>query len=142
MFPVLALVLWLACGPAWGQAVYKCTVDGTTTYGDMPCGGAPSVELAVPSAPAPDPAGQRERERQAGVLARLQEQRIGREVAAAREQERARRAAANQERRCAKLRLRQRWLDEDGARANGKQRDALGLKAHRHRQEMALECPA
>ena len=142
MFPVLALVLWLACGPAWGQAVYKCTMDGTTTYGDMPCSGAPSVELALPAAPEPDPASQRERERQGRVLAALQEQRIARELAAARARERASRAAAAQERRCAKLRLRQRWLEEDSARASGRQRDAIRVKTQRHRQEMALECPA
>lgn len=142
MFPVLALALWLACVPAWGQAVYKCTADGKTTYGDVPCSGAPSVELAVPAAPEPDPAGQRELERQERLLAGLQAQRIGREVAAARERARASRAAAAQERRCAKLRLRQRWLEQDGARASGKARDSLTLKIQRQRQAMALECPA
>ena len=142
MFPVLALILWLACVPAWGQAVYKCTVDGKTAYGDTPCNGAPSVELAVPSAPQPDPASQHELERQGRLLANLQEQRARRELAAARARERANRAAATQERRCAKLRLRLRWLEEDGSRATGKQRDAFNVKTQRHRQEMALECPA
>lgn len=141
MFPVLALVLLLACCPAFGQAVYKCTTDGKVAYGDVPCSVGQSVELAVPAAPEPDPAAERDLQRQGRLLASLQEQRVRRELAAARAQARANRAAAMQERRCAKQRLRQRWLDEDGARATGKRREALGTRAQRHRQEMALECP-
>ncbi len=138
MFPVL--VLLLLSSPAFAQAVYKCTVDGKVAYGDMPCSGGASIELAVPAAPEPDPNSGRELR----LLTTLQAQRSTREAAEAveaRAHARAHRAAAARDRRCATRRLHQRWMDEDLSKAAGKRRESLSTKAHRHRQQMALECP-
>ncbi|MFP5391694.1 MAG: DUF4124 domain-containing protein [Gammaproteobacteria bacterium] len=150
MYSLLILLVWLLfVHPVFAQTMYptmyKCTVNGVPTYADQPCPGVPTSELRIVPAPDPDPdsesgaatGAQRERT----LLASLEQQRRKREAQAQREAARAQRAAAVQQRRCAKLRLHQRWADEDLARASGKQRDALRTKAQRHRQEMALECP-
>jgi hypothetical protein len=57
---VIALAALLAgSGPAASQSLYKCVVDGKTSYQSEPCGGkAAQSELRAPAprAPAPEPA--------------------------------------------------------------------------------------
>ena len=139
MFLAVVLLLVLM-NPAFAQPVYKCTVDGKAAYGDQPCTAGPTVELDVPAAPA-DPHGAHELQRQKAMLASLQKQRYAREARAARARARGARAAAAQQRRCARMGLKQRWMDEDINKAMSEQRESARAKAHRHRQSMAIECP-
>jgi hypothetical protein len=141
MMCLLVLVLLLCAVPSAAQPVYKCTVAGKVVYSDHACDGASSVALDIPAAPAPDPAAEEELRRQKALLAGLRKQRHAREVAEARAQARASRAAAQEARRCARLRLQQKWADEDLAKAAGDHQEALRKKARRHREAMALECP-
>lgn len=142
MIPVVAVVLLLWCVPAAAQSIYKCTVGGKVAYGDRPCDAGDALELAVPAAPAPDPEAAQVLARQKAALAAIEKQRHARQAAEAKAAARAGKASAQAERRCAKLRLQQRWHDEELARALSEQRDALRRKALRHRQTMAIECPA
>lgn len=142
MFPILAIILLLACCPAAAQPIYKCTVGGKVVYADRPCDNGDSAELAVAPAPSPDPAAAAALGRQKALLASMQKQRQARDAAQAKAAARAAKAQAGEARRCAKLRLQQRWLDEDLARALSDNRESLRRKAGRHRQAMALECPA
>jgi hypothetical protein len=140
------------CQAAFGQAVYKCTVDGKIEYGDRPCAGGEGVLLKVP-APGATPAEaaaavQRERE----TLLALDKLRLAHEQQAQRERElalreerhqaRGRKAADAQRLKCDKLRLHQKWSDEDRAHLAGPAAEAARVKARRQAEAMAVECPA
>lgn len=138
MIPVVATVLLLWCIPAAAQSIYKCTVGGKVAYGDRPCEAGAGLEVAVPPAPEPDPDTMQRLERQKAALVAIQKERQGDETRASK---RVTRAQVLEARRCAKMRLRQRWHDEDAAQALSENRTALRRKAARHRQTMAIECP-
>ena len=141
MVPVVAIVLLLCCFPAaQSQSIYKCTYGGKIAYADRPCEAGDSLQLALPQAPAPDPEAAQLLARRKAALAAIEKQRRASAAVEAKTAARAGKAAAQAERRCARLRLRQRWHDEEVARALSEQRDALRRKAQRHRQTMAIEC--
>ncbi|MES2739782.1 MAG: DUF4124 domain-containing protein [Pseudomonadota bacterium] len=128
--------------PARAQTVYKCSVNGVTSYGDTPCASGASVAMPAPPPPQWSAADQarleRDRQRAAAFdAARAKEQaeqdRRGRQAA---------RANAARDRKCATLRLAQRWAREDAAGLQGRAADKAARKARRAADSLALACPA
>ncbi len=138
-----AALLCVATLAAQAQGVNKCTVDGKVTYSDMPCpaNAASAAILAVPSAPAPDPAAADDLARLRKEAAKLEKARHQREDQDARAADRAAKAAAVQRKRCGKLKLNKRWADEEVARATLPNLDNAKLRAKRAGDTLALECP-
>jgi hypothetical protein len=154
------------------QAVYKCRADGKISYSDRPCADGKGETLPPPALQggAGIPAGvaigesagvgsgdarallelEKERTelaRQQVALAREQaKQRSEQQAAAAREQRAAARTGrveVKQVRHCDQLRLQQKWLQEDLAKAHTPaQQEALRTKLRRHAESMAVQCPA
>jgi hypothetical protein len=152
MFRVIALLAACnLCQPALAQAVYKCTSEGKIEYRDRPCEHGDAVQLHVPPAPQAGPA-QEAAERDGDTLVRLQKLRLAQEqhdermrLTAAREaraESREERALDTQRRKCDRLRLRQKWADEDLARLSGAAAEAARVKARREAESLAVECPA
>jgi hypothetical protein len=146
---VMAAAFLLAAPALAG--VFKCTVDGKIEYRDRPCDGGDGVALKVPAAPNPAPAQDAAaRDRQA--LLELEKLRVSQQLRAerqrtssereARAEAREQRAVESQRKRCAMLRLKQKWSSEDHARLSGNASDAAAIKARRQAEELAVECPA
>ena len=138
-----AVLLWAVALTAHGQGVNKCTVDGKVSYSDMPCpaNAASATTLAVPAAPAADPAAAADLARQRKEAAKLEKARHQHEDQDARAADKAAQAAAAQHKRCGKLKLNKRWADEDVARASLPNLDNAKLRAKRAGDTLALECP-
>ncbi|SFC78881.1 DUF4124 domain-containing protein [Massilia yuzhufengensis] len=133
-------ILCLLCHAATAGTIYKCVDAGTVSYHDRPCGAA-AVALAVPvAAPAPEVVERLARQR--ALLQEIEDERARCDQQAAREQQRAERAALVQRRHCDKLRLQRKWLDEDSARAGKDEAERARLKARRQAEVLAMECPA
>jgi hypothetical protein len=148
---ILVVIACVLSRPALAQAVYKCNVDGKVAYGDRPCASGNSVALSVAAPPQEEVARAHEaaqRDRQAlmqieTLREREDHQRMRDQRQAQREQAYIQRAAAEQRRKCDKLRLRQKWTEEDIARTtSGPSRDAARRNARRQAEELATECPA
>ncbi|MCC2974506.1 DUF4124 domain-containing protein [Massilia sp. IC2-476] len=143
---VLAAALWLAAGAATADTIYKCNEGGRISYHDRPCGqNAVALKVQTP-APAPEALERLARER--AMLQEIEDARLARDEQEARagtRAERLRQAASSQKRRCDKLRLQQKWLEEEEARTR---RDAdqgserARSKARRQAELLAVECPA
>jgi hypothetical protein len=143
MFRIIpALAVCALCSAAAAQTVYKCTVNGKVAYGDRPCAGGASVELAVPAAPAAVPAAAQQLARARAASLELEKVRLTRELRDEREQARLSRASAARRQKCDRLRLRHKWANEDLARSDGPKRDAARLKVRRQAEALAVECPA
>jgi hypothetical protein len=147
VIPVLAL--YAMSQAAMAQAVYKCTVDGKVEYRDLPCADGVALRVPAPAAASVVAAGsarlEREREREREAALQLEKLRLAREVQTerlARADARDRRASEAQRRKCAKLRLRQKWADEDRAHLGGPKGEAARIKARRDAETLAVECPA
>jgi hypothetical protein len=151
-FSSLLFVL-LACAfstALHAQTVYKCSIDGKTSYSDRPCDHGSS--RALPPAPAgispADTMGPQGGD--ARTLLEMEKLRIAREKEQARTQaredrEHARSARTAQARRqkCDKLRLRRKWAEEDLARTvHGPAHEAARTKLRRQAETLAVECPA
>jgi hypothetical protein len=139
---ILAACLLPAVSSA--QPVYKCSVDGKTSYADHPCAHGASKPLPPPSGISPaDTMGPQGGD--ARTLLELEKARIARDKAQAREdrvQAKAARTAQARRQKCDKLRLRQKWAEEDLARsAHGPKYEAARTKARRQRETLAVECP-
>ena len=142
MKTLLVVLLWSAAAVAYAQAVYKCTVDGKVSYGDVPCpNGAAAATLDAPAAPPADSAAAATLRRQQKQADTLTKARVKREEREEREAARVSQAAAVQRKKCDKLKLQKRWADEDARRATGQATEAARLRAHRAGEAMALECP-
>jgi hypothetical protein len=151
MFPYLRHVLPLIVicffsVSARAQTVYKCSADGKTSYSDRPC--AQGASRAMPPPPAgisaADTLGPQGGD--ARTLLELEKARIAREKNTAREEReqlRLARAAHSRRQKCDKLRLRRKWAEEDLARTvHGPAHEAARIKARRHAESLAVECPA
>jgi hypothetical protein len=136
-----ACALCPLCHCALAQTIYKCSVENKVSYGDRPCGGGTTVELAVPAAP-PQASTRDTAVREREILLQLEKLRLVRALHEEREQARERRVLASQRQKCNRLRLQRKWADEDQARASGAQLDAARLKARRQAEALAVECPA
>ena len=125
------------------QSVYKCTVDGKVGYSDMPCpaNAASATTLAVPSAPAANPAAAGDLARQRKEAAALEKARHQREDKDARAADKLAQAAAVQRKKCGKLQLNKQWADDDVRRASIPSLDNAKLRAKRAGDTLALECP-
>jgi hypothetical protein len=146
LYPAVAACAVFASAIASAQTMYKCTNNGTLTYGDRPCATGPSQQVTVAPTPQADPATLERLARQHALAMQL----IARDAARddyeerelKREQQRARRAASAHKLKCDRLRLRQQWAQEDVRRAPQKSTGNAQVKARRQQQAMALECPS
>jgi hypothetical protein len=143
---LLILAACLLPAATHAQSVYKCTVDGKTSYADHPCAHGASKPLPPPPvgiSPA-DTMGPQGGD--ARTLLELEKARIARDKNQAREdrvQARLARSAQARRQKCDKLRLRHKWAEEDLARtAHGPKQEAARIKARRQRDTLAVECPA
>ena len=138
--PILIAMSCLLCASASAQTIYKCTEGGKVSYNDRPCG-KNTVALAVPAAPAvPEAARRVARER--ALLQEIDEQRAKQEAQASKLAVQAHRAASVTRKRCDKLRLQHKWLEEDLARAGRDEAERTRTKARRQAELLAMECPA
>jgi hypothetical protein len=133
-----------AAGQAPGRTVYRCTVDGKTSYADRPCERGASVALP-PAAGVDASLGtvQGDDSRTLLELEKLRLAREGRERAAERQDIRAARAGAAHDKQCRRLRLRAKWAEEDLARSHGGKlgkEHAAQLRLRRARESLAVEC--
>jgi hypothetical protein len=143
VIPVLAVCAMSQA--ALAQSVYKCTAQGKVEYRDQPCAGDDGVALRVPAAPAPLAAAVDTTRGERDTLVMLEKLRQARELREerdARAQARDRRSAASQHLRCARLRLRLKWANEDHARMAGPKAEAARIKMRRDAEVLAVECPA
>jgi hypothetical protein len=144
----LLFLLLIGLAPAAGQAqsVYKCTVDGKTSYSDRPCAHGASQALPPPPAGISPADTMGPQGGDARTLLALEKARIAREKEQAKEeraQAKQNRAAYARRQKCEKLRLRHKWAEEDLARTvHGPKHEAARLKARRQREALAVECPA
>ena len=143
------MVKWMAaiaaCVLAQGVAaatIHKCTVNGKVSYGDQPCAAGTGAELAVQAAPPPDKLATEKLASDKLRLAQLEKERATAAAADERERQRNARVAGALRQKCARLRLKQKWLEEDLRKLRG---DALAnarIKAQRQAEALAVECPA
>jgi hypothetical protein len=141
VIPVLALCAMSQA--ALAQAVYKCGGGGKIEYRDQPCDGG--VALRVPAAPQPAVAAADTARRERETALQLEKLRLAREMQderIARAEARERRTADAQRRKCAKMRLRVKWANEDHAHLGGPKGDAARRKSRRDAEALAVECPA
>lgn len=144
IFFILAASLFATAGQA--QSVYKCSEAGKTSYSDRPCTGGSAKPLPPPPAGISPADTMGPQGGDARTLLALEKARIAREKA----QEKEERAQAKQTRtlharrqKCDRLRLRQKWAEEDLARTvHGPKHEAARLKARRQAEAVAVECPA
>jgi hypothetical protein len=133
-----ALLLYAAVAGA--QTVHKCTVDGKVSYSQQPCTVGTASVIAVPEAPAADPATAAELKRMRREGAALEKDRHKREQSDEREAERAGRAAAARHQKCEKLKLDKKWADDDLRRAQPQYEERARLKAQRATDKVKLSC--
>ena len=139
---VAAIIACMAAQGALAGSIYKCTVAGKVAYGDQPCADGGGLELAVRSAPPVDQAASAKLAGDRLRLLALEKERAAGELREERERQRAAKAFAVQRQKCERLRLKQKWLDEDLGRARGEAVAGARLKAKRQAEALAVECPA
>jgi len=143
MAAILACVVAYVAPPSvFAGTIYKCNIGGKIAYGDQPCAGGAGTELAIQAAPPVDPAAA---ERLAGDKLRLlamEKTRAADELREERERQRAAKAYQAQKQKCDRLRLKQKWVEEDLGRARGDAVAAARQKAQRQAEALAVECPA
>jgi hypothetical protein len=135
---ITALIL-----PAAAQTVHKCTVDGKVSYSQMPCpaGAASASELAVPAAPAPDPAAGADLARQKKQAAALEQERLKREHKLDREYARDADTARAHNKKCARLKLDKAAAAEDAKGVTVQNEARARARAKRAADNLTLECP-
>ncbi|CAH0188911.1 hypothetical protein SRABI118_01440 [Massilia sp. Bi118] len=142
---LLAILPWLLSAAAQAQPVYKCTADGKTSYSDRPCAKGESRALPPPPAGISPADTMGPQGGDARTLLALEKARIAREkeqAQAERTQAKQNRAAYAKRQKCAKLRLRHKWAEEDLARTvHGARHEAARIKLRRQREALAVECP-
>ena len=134
-----------ACALAQGVAagtIYKCTVNGKVSYGDQPCSAGTGAELALRAAPPPDKAAAEKLASDKLRLAALQKDRAATEMREERERQRAAKSAGTLRQKCERLRLKQKWMEEDLRALRGEALASARLKAQRQAEALAVECPA
>ncbi|WP_374581099.1 DUF4124 domain-containing protein [Pseudoduganella sp.] len=139
MKPLPLLLLAMAL-PAGAQALHKCTVDGKTSYSQQPCEKGVAATIAVPPAPAPDPAAAADLKRQAREANKLASERRKREAREEREALAEARAVASHNKKCKKLQLQQKWAEEDARGATLQNLERSKQKARRAAEVVQLEC--
>ena len=144
---LLAALLMITAAHA--QAVYKCQAGGKTSYSDRPCVAGASRTLPAPAGiPAADTMGPQGGD--ARTLLEADKLRFAQDKERARsqareERDRKRETRASQARgqKCARLRLRHKWAEEDLARTvHGPAHETARTKLRRQAETLAVECPA
>lgn len=132
----------LVLGGAHGAvlAVNKCEIDGKISYSDAPCLNGKSHKLAEPSPPSDAEGAKRQLAQDKLALTRLEKQRYRQEAKDARAQNQAARRGAATQKKCARLTLRKKWIDEDVAQTAGKAGAKARTKAKRFNEKYTLEC--
>ena len=134
----LVFLLLAAAGTASAQTAYKCVQNGQTSYSETPCtAGQLQIIEVPPPPPAVDKGAATRQQRVASQLESVRKQREARE-----DQARARGAqqAEVHEKRCAQLRLEQKWAAQDAVGAGDRTREAAQLKVRRAGEKLAIEC--
>lgn len=137
---LMSFVLLVCPMPA--LAIYKCETGGAVSYSDAPCRSGKSSTIMTGSmgnGMVSVPADSRLEEQKA-ELQRLQDARQRREAQDEKAAQKIIRAHAAKQRKCAKLRLQQKWREEDAAMAAGKASERARLKARRMAEALELEC--
>ena len=137
---LLPLLLLATCLPAGAQTLHKCTVDGKVSYSQQPCEKGVASTVAVPSAPAADPAAAAELKRQEREADKLAAQRRKKESREEREELAAAHAVASHNKKCKKLQMQQKWAEEDARGATLQNTERARLKAKRAADMTQLEC--
>jgi len=122
--------------------IHKCTINGKVSYGDQPCAAGTGVELAVQAAPPPDKLAAEKLAADKLRLAALEKDRAAADVRDERERQRAAKAAGALRQKCERLRLKQKWSEEDLRKLRGDALASARLKAGRQAEALAVECPA
>jgi hypothetical protein len=137
---LLPLLLLSAALPVGAQALHKCNVDGKVSYSHQPCEKGVASVIAVPAAPRPDAAAAAELKRQEREANRLASQRRKREAREEREELAEARAVASHNKKCKKLKLQQKWAEEDSRGASLQNTERASQKARRAAETYQLEC--
>ena len=134
----LVFLLLAAAGTASAQTAYKCVQNGQTSYSEPPCtAGQLQIIEVPPPPPAVDKGAATRQQRVASQLESVRKQREAREDAA---RARGEQQAEVLEKRCAQLRLEQKWAAQDAVGAGDKAREAAQLKVRRAGEKLAIEC--
>ena len=134
----LVFLLLAAAGAASAQTAYKCVQNGQTSYSETPCtAGQLQIIEVPPPPPAVDKGAATRQQRVASQLESVRKQREAREDAA---RARGEQQAEVLEKRCAQLRLEQKWAAQDAVGAGDKAREAAQLKVRRAGEKLAIEC--
>ena len=134
----LVFLLLAAAGAASAQTAYKCVQNGQTSYSETPCtAGQLQIIEVPPPPPAVDKGAATRQQRVASQLESVRKQREAREDAA---RARGEQQAEVLEKRCAQLRLEQKWAAQDAVGAGDKTREAAQLKVRRAGEKLAIEC--
>lgn len=138
---LLISFLLLAC-PLPALAIYKCETGRTVSYSDSPCRSGKSSTIDTGHAGGGiEPVAEDPRlEQQKAELQRLQAARHRREAQEEKAAQKMLKARAARQKKCAKLTLQQKWLEEDAAMAVGKATEKARLKARRKAEAVHLEC--
>lgn len=140
-------------GPAKAQTIYKCRLNDSIMYSDMPCaaGGQMPMPSSAPARSISQERLARESLRQQREADRLAMQRHQAEARAQRQQDRAAKNAARAREKCAHAQLQKKWADDElssilaGAHFNARARHGsvqqARLKAQHAAEKMALACP-
>ncbi len=138
--PNVVLSFLLASFSIPGLAIYKCESAGTTTYSEVPCPGGKLMDLDDKPNESEAAKSSQQSAKEKQQLIRLENARHKREAVEEKAKQRAARAAAAKERKCASLAQRKNWLQEDAAKASGKSAEKAKLKARRMAEKYQLEC--
>ena len=134
----LVFLLLAAAGTASAQTAYKCVQNGQTSYSETPCtAGQLQIIEVPPPPPVVDKGAATRQQRVASQLESVRKQREAREDAA---RARGAQQAEVLEKRCAQLRLEQKWAAQDAVGAGDKTREAAQLKVRRAGEKLAIEC--
>jgi hypothetical protein len=132
------------------QTVYKCKLEGKTSYSDRPCAqGAsnalPPLPAGISAADTMGPLGGDARTLlEADKLRFAKEKELARNQAREeRDRARSARTAHARRQKCDKLRLRHKWSEEDLAhKVHGPALDTARTRLRRQAETLAVECPA
>lgn len=136
---LLVALAMTCCTPAF--ALYKCEVNGQTTYSDTLCPGGKLVDNIPESSSAADANhAQRQLAQQKNDAQQLANQRHKREAIEEKQQQRNARTNVAKQKKCAASALHKKWAEEDAAKATGKASPKALQKARRAAEKHALEC--
>ncbi|TWI69337.1 hypothetical protein IP91_00405 [Pseudoduganella lurida] len=121
--------------------IYKCALEGKpVTYSEAPCERGRETVLASPAAPAPDRVAMGELKRLQAESKKLEKQRLAQDARQDREDAARQRMAAQKRQRCDKLKLAQKWAEDDARRASPQAAEAARLRARRAGERHDVEC--